>query len=91
MNRALSEPFMQIIRNGSNSPELLLEQVKKSKGNVGYDARSECLDDMYKTGILDPYKVVRCALENAVSAATMLLSVGCCMIDEQLQIDRKDT
>jgi chaperonin GroEL len=90
ISKALSEPFIQIIRNGSNSPELLLEEVKKSKGNIGYDARLEKLDDMYKTGILDPYKVVRCALENAVSASTMLLSVGCCMIDEDNQIDRKD-
>jgi chaperonin GroEL (HSP60 family) len=36
---------------------------------------------MYKLGIVDPHKVVRCSIENAVSAATMLLNVGCCLVD----------
>ena len=90
VSRAVVEPFKQIIRNGSSSPETLLTQVKKSKGNIGYDARNDELNDMYKTGILDPYKVVRCALENAVSAATMLLSVGCCMIDVEKQDLERD-
>ena len=67
-----------------------MTQVKKSKGNIGYDARNDELNDMYETGILDPYKVVRCALENAVSAATMLLSVGCCMIDVEKQDLERD-
>lgn len=90
VSRAVVEPFKQIIRNGSSSPETLLTQVKKSKGNIGYDARNDQLNDMYETGILDPYKVVRCALENAVSAATMLLSVGCCMIDVEKQDLERD-
>ena len=90
MIRAVAEPFMQIIRNGSQSPETVLENVKQSKGNIGYDARRDKLGDMYKTGIVDPYKVVRCALENAVSAATMLLSVGCCMIDVEKHSDLSD-
>ena len=90
MIRAVAEPFMQIIRNGSQSPETVLENVKQSKGNIGYDARRDRLGDMYKIGIVDPHKVVRCALENAVSAATMLLSVGCCMIDVEKHSDLSD-
>ena len=42
---------------------------------------------MFEQGVLDPHKVVRCALENATSAASMLLNVGCCMID--VNIDEK--
>ena len=36
---------------------------------------------MYKLGIVDPHKVVRCAIENAVSAASMLLTIGCCIVE----------
>ena len=90
MSRAVVEPFKQIIRNGSESPETLLETIKRSKDNIGYDARSDKTGDMFKIGIVDPHKVVRCALENAVSAASMLLSVGCCMIDIEKQSAGQD-
>ena len=90
MSRAVVEPFKQIIRNGSESPETLLETIKRSKDNIGYDARSDKTGDMFKIGIVDPHKVVRCALENAVSAASMLLSVGCCMIDIEKHSTEQD-
>ena len=57
------------------------QEVLRKKSNVGYDVRTESFGNMFDIGILDPYKVVRCALENAVSSAVMLLSVGCCLID----------
>jgi len=79
--RSIVEPFKQIIRNGNNSPDALLKEVQERKSNIGYDARTETFGNMFEIGILDPYKVVRCALENAASAAAMLLSVGCCLID----------
>jgi len=81
MKRSLLEPFKQIIRNGRMSPDAILAEVFDKKENTGYDAREEKMVDMFKSGILDPHKVVRCALQNAISAATMLLNVGCCMID----------
>ena len=43
---------------------------------------------MYELGIVDPHKVVRCAIENAASAASILLSVGCCMIDVKQNTDQ---
>ena len=79
--KAIVEPFKQIIRNGKNSPDGLLKEVMQKKSSTGYDARSEKFGNMFDIGILDPHKVVRCALENAASAASMLLSVGCCLID----------
>ena len=81
VSKAIVEPFKQIIRNGNNSPDALLKEVIKKKSNIGYDARLEKFGNMFEIGILDPHKVVRCALENAASAASMLLSVGCCLID----------
>ena len=59
-----------------------MDKVISSKSNVGYNARTKKIGDMFLQGVLDPHKVVRCALQNSVSAATMLLSVGCCMVDK---------
>ena len=81
ISNAIVEPFKQIIRNGKHSPDALLKEVQDKKANIGYDARNDNYGNMFKIGILDPHKVVRCALENAASAAAMLLSVSCCLID----------
>lgn len=79
--RAILEPFKQIIRNGNDSHDAILEKILKSDSDSGYDARNKKLGNMYVLGILDPFKVVRCALENAVSCAIMLLNVECCLIN----------
>jgi chaperonin GroEL len=84
VKKSLVEPFKQIIRNGSNSPETILSDVMAAKDNVGYNSRNDELGDMFEQGVLDPHKVVRCALQNATSAASMLLNVGCCMIDTNI-------
>lgn len=90
VSKSIVEPFKQIIRNGKNSPDALLKEVMSKKTNVGYDARLEKFGDMFKIGILDPHKVVRCALENAASSASMLLSVGCCLIDIENETNLED-
>ena len=84
LKKSILEPFKQIIRNGSNSPDSILSDIMKSKDNIGYNSRNNQVGDMFDQGVLDPHKVVRCALENAVSSATMLLSVGCCMVDYEV-------
>jgi chaperonin GroEL len=81
MIRSIAKPFKQIIDNGMGSSESYIEKLMSSSMSTGYDARKNIFGDMYDLGIVDPHKVVRCAIENAVSAAGMLLSVGCCMID----------
>ena len=81
IGRAVTEPFKQIIKNGNGSSDALLEKIMSLEGQFGYDARNKKIGDMYELGILDPYKVVRCALENAVSCAIMLLNVECCLIN----------
>ena len=79
--RAILEPFRQIIRNGNESHETILEKVLATDSADGYDARNKVIGNMYDLGILDPFKVVRCALENAVSCSLMLLNVECCLIN----------
>ncbi|MBS0634601.1 MAG: chaperonin GroEL [Verrucomicrobia bacterium] len=72
--RSLSAPLRQIAENAGKEGAIILQEVEKLKENNGYDAREDKFVDMIEMGILDPMKVARCALENAVSVAAMLLS-----------------
>jgi len=81
IERACKEPFMQIVKNSGKSPDVFLERVLDSDMSMGYDSRDDKFDDMYELGIVDPFKVIRCAIENAASAASMLLSAGSSIIE----------
>ena len=75
-------PLRQIVSNAGRNPELILSKVERLRDNMGYDAATERYVDTLEMGIVDPLKVVRSALENAHSAASMLLSVGCTIVDD---------
>lgn len=90
MIRTVEAPFKQIIENGYNTSSNLLEKVKQSNKTTGYDARKNIIGDMYDLGIVDPHKVIRCAIENAVSASSILLNIGCCMIDVKQSKDHNN-
>lgn len=82
--KSLSEPLKQIVLNtGKKSADVVLDKVISGKGiNFGYDANEDkYLDDMIKSGIIDPLKVTRTALENAVSVAAMLLTTEAAITD----------
>jgi len=82
--RALSEPLRQIAANaGEAEPAVVWNKVIEGKGvNFGYDASSNrYVDDMVKEGIIDPLKVTRTALENAVSVAALLLTTEAAVVD----------
>ncbi len=72
--RALSSPLRQIVENAGQEGSIILQQVEKMSETEGYNALTGEYVDMIKAGILDPTKVARCALENAVSVAAMLLT-----------------
>ena len=61
--------------------EIKFNKVLEGKGDFGYDAKSDAYVDMLKTGIIDPKKVTRVALENAASVAGMILTTECALID----------
>ena len=82
--QACCAPLRQISINAGSNPELVLSKVERLRDNMGYDAASERYVDTLEAGIVDPLKVVRSALENAHSAASMLLSVGCTVVDDSL-------
>lgn len=81
MTRALSSPLRQIAENAGQEGAIILQQVEQKGDRFGYNALTGEYVDMITAGILDPTKVVRCALENAVSVASMLLTTEAIVAD----------
>ncbi len=81
--RALEEPTRQIAVNAGLEPSVILEKVKNSPVGVGFNAASEEYVDMKKVGIVDPTKVSRSALQNAVSIASMILTTESIVTDKK--------
>jgi chaperonin GroEL len=72
--RALEEPLRQIVTNAGGEPSVVLNKVLEGKGSFGYNAATETYGDLIEMGILDPTKVTRCALQNAASIASLILT-----------------
>jgi chaperonin GroEL len=68
---------------------VILNKVVDLDPTHGYDAFSSVFGDMFEMGIIDPAKVVRCALQNAASAAGMMLTIGCAMIEDEGHVQNK--
>jgi chaperonin GroEL len=81
VRRALRRPLMQIAENAGKEGAIVLEKVMHGKDAYGYDAAADEYCDMVERGIVDPTKVVRTALENAVSVASVLLSTDAIVAD----------
>ncbi len=83
VKKALEEPLRWIATNAGHDGSIIIEKVKNGKANFGFDAaKEEYVDDMVKSGIIDPTKVTRTALQNAASVASLLLTTDC-MIAEK--------
>jgi chaperonin GroEL len=74
VRRAIEEPTRQLADNAGREGALVVEEVKKRKGNEGYDVTADEYTDLVKAGIVDPTKVTRTALQNAASIAGLLLT-----------------
>ena len=72
--RALEEPLRQIVANAGVDPSVILDKVLEGKGNFGYNAATDAYGDLIEMGILDPTKVTRCALQNAASIASLIIT-----------------
>ena len=84
VRNALEEPFRKMTTNAGLSTELLLEKVKNhTNSDSGLDVSTGEIVNMYTYGIIDPTKVVRCALQNAASAASTLLLTDYAIVEEQ--------
>jgi chaperonin GroEL len=74
VRRAIEEPTRQLADNAGKEGALVVEEVKKRKGNEGYDVSADEYTDLVKAGIVDPTKVARSALQNAASISGLLLT-----------------
>jgi chaperonin GroEL len=83
VRKAIEAPLRTIVQNAGGSAEVIINEVRNNKGNIGYNARSEEYVDMVKAGIIDPTKVTRLALENAGSIASLLLTTECVIASEK--------
>ena len=77
VRRALEEPLRQIASNAGKEGSVIVNAVRKGKGDFGYNARLDQFQNMIEAGVIDPTKVSRVALENAASIAGMLLTTEC--------------
>jgi chaperonin GroEL len=85
IRRALEEPLRQIAGNAGQEGAVVLARVRELKGDEGFNAQTDVYENLVEAGVIDPTKVVRCALQNAASIASLLLSTEAviCEIPEE--------
>ena len=79
--KAIEEPLRQIAQNAGVDGSVIIQKIKESTGDYGYNARTGEYVHMYEAGVIDPTKVARVALENAASVAGMFLTTECGIVD----------
>lgn len=83
VRRAIEEPLRQIVQNAGKEGAVIVQKVTEGKDDFGYNAQTDTYEHFYKTGVIDPAKVTRVALENAASIAGMFLSTECVITDKK--------
>ena len=81
--RAVEEPLRQIVANAGGEGAVVANAVREGEGDFGYNARTEVFENLFEAGVIDPTKVTRVALENAVSISGMVLITECVIADEE--------
>ena len=79
--RAIEEPLRQIVANAGGEGAVVVNAVREGEGDFGYNARTEVFENLFEAGVIDPTKVTRVALENAVSISGMVLTTECVITD----------
>jgi chaperonin GroEL len=87
--RALEEPLRIIVANAGAEPSVVLGKVLEGKGNYGFNAQTEEFGDLVQQGVIDPTKVVRFALQNAASVASLVLTTDA-MVAERIEEDKSE-
>ena len=83
IKRAIEEPLRQIVANAGKEGAVVVQKVSESKGDFGYNARTDVYENMHAAGVVDPAKVTRVALENAASIAGMFLTTECVIVEKK--------
>lgn len=87
VRRAIEEPLRQICANAGIEGSVVINKVKEGKADYGFNARTGTYENLFETGVIDPKKVTRVALENAASISGMLLTTECLIVDEPEEKD----
>ncbi|MEE9357982.1 chaperonin GroEL [Candidatus Vondammii sp. HM_W22] len=80
--RSMEEPMRQIVVNAGGEASVVVNKVRESEGNLGFNAANDTYGDMVEMGILDPTKVTRIALQNAASVAGLMITTEAMVADE---------
>ena len=80
--RAIEEPLRQIVANAGGEGAVVVNKVREGEGDFGYNARKDEYENLRESGVIDPAKVARVALENAASIAGMFLTTECLIVDK---------
>jgi chaperonin GroEL len=83
VKRAIEEPLRQIAVNAGKEGAVVVQNVKAGKGDYGYNAQTDSYEKLFASGVVDPAKVTRVALENAASVAGMFLTTEAVIVDEK--------
>ena len=83
IRRAIEEPLRQIVANAGLEGAVIVQKVKDGEGDFGYNARTDQYENLFKSGVIDPAKVTRVALENAASIAGMFLTTECVIAEKK--------
>ena len=82
VREAILEPVRQMARNAGESPDVVVEKIRKASGSKGWNFAKGKMTDMFAEGVVDPFKVTRCALQNSASAASTLITTNHAVIEK---------
>jgi len=88
LKKALESPIRQIAENAGFDGAVVIEKVKQREGNFGFNAQTLNFEDLVEAGVIDPTKVVRTTLENASSAASMLLTTEAVIAEKETEKEK---
>lgn len=83
VKRAIEEPLRQIVANAGHEGSVIVQKVKEGKGDFGYNAQTNNYENLFQSGVIDPTKVTRVALENAASIAGLILTTECVITEKK--------
>ena len=83
IKRAIEEPLRQIVANAGLEGSVIVQKVKEGSADFGYNARTDAYENLFASGVIDPTKVARIALENAASVAGMFLTTECVLAEKK--------
>ena len=83
VRKAIEEPLRLIVENAGQEGSIVIQRVKEGKADFGYNAYTDKYENLYESGVIDPTKVARIALENAGSVAGMFLTTECVIVEEK--------